>query len=218
MPKYGDARPAGLKSKRDEVTAAIAEKGREIQRLLRASRPRRASKKMVQNAVRLSQSMSGDEQAARLWLKKQGIVDATILDEAMEQVRKAMAGYTPGAVTGSAEGSAAVLPAGLLPTRLQKFKNEYRLHGWIQAQNLQKGLLPCSCDVLEKRATICDEGISLSSSRRARKQWLRRFRKRWDISLGRLQFREKLSDSEMQTKALRDGETSTPLQGLGPGT
>lgn len=92
-----------------------------------------------------------------------------------------------------------------LVRQMKKFYEEHTLHKWIEHQNITKGIAPRTHvvhDHLRKR-NADSSGCGASSARkRSQEQWLRRWRRRWDVNLGRVACRETLPESECQTKAL----------------
>ena len=92
--------------------------------------------------------------------------------------------------------------------------DDVRLLDWIGEQNSAQGVSPPPQFVWEKCALTIDQTSGdkrrAASWRPARsaaaKKWLQRFRKRWNLCLGRLPAKEVLPTATMQAKA-RSGVT-----------
>jgi hypothetical protein len=85
-----------------------------------------------------------------------------------------------------------------------KFWREYKLHTWIENQNTQKAIAPVGSLVAEAGDSLqCfANGKGKSAHRKHQKQWLRRFRRRWNISLGAFSAREHVSPKDARDKVL----------------
>jgi hypothetical protein len=85
-----------------------------------------------------------------------------------------------------------------------KFWREYKLHAWIEQQNTTKAIAPVGSLVAETGDSLqCfANGKVKSAHRKHQKQWLRRFRRRWNISIGAFAVRENVSPKEAQNKVL----------------
>ena len=87
-----------------------------------------------------------------------------------------------------------------------RFLKEYDLQVWISRQNLEKGLTPSSHAVLQQCTRLAGEsqagalGTS-ASKKKTRLQWLRRYRRRWRVRLGKVQEGEHMSAHEKCTQA-----------------
>ena len=81
--------------------------------------------------------------------------------------------------------------------RARKVTAEQDLVRWVAEVNLEYGIAPDS-RVLNTRRQPADQVVS----GRTRTQWARRWRLRWNIGLGRLAARERLSAEVKQSKAL----------------
>ena len=97
-----------------------------------------------------------------------------------------------------------------------KYLDEHELYAWVEQQNLTKGIAPHSAIVhsvaLPHRTRFPGEpGVPVVQLRRSRIQWLRRWRQRWRIRLGRIAARQCLPDSVAQQKAARLWNPSPPL-------
>ena len=88
--------------------------------------------------------------------------------------------------------------------RAMKFLSSDGLHRWLEAQNLRKGMAPCSASLLEHASdpTSAAQGaLVMCTKRKTKLQWLRRWRLRCRIRLGRIPGRAYMSDMEAQRKA-----------------
>ena len=100
-------------------------------------------------------------------------------------------------------------PAGGEPLRgyleAERFLKEYDLQVWISRQNLDKGLTPSSHAVLQQCTRLVGESQagalgSSASLKKTRLQWLRRFRRRWRVRLGKITEGEHMSALEKRAK------------------
>ena len=92
----------------------------------------------------------------------------------------------------------------------QRWVEDARLLHWIGEQNSAQGVAPPPQFVWEKRCTLAIDKYSghqrrAASWRPARsaaaKKWMQRFRKRWNLCLGRLPAKDVLPTATMQAKA-----------------
>lgn len=99
---------------------------------------------------------------------------------------------------------------------------EYRTVRWVRSQNIDHGVAPSSIEVL---ATFVDHvrkwgdmkrlpslELMLEASGRSARQWSLRFRRRWQIHLGRLKVREPCTPAELHAK-VPEGNYWFRLQG-----
>ena len=84
-----------------------------------------------------------------------------------------------------------------------------RLLRWIEEQNSVQGVAPAPQFVWEKRCALaidnssCQEGGAASwrpARSAAAKEWMQRFRQRWNLTLGRLPVKDLLPLATMQAK------------------
>lgn len=80
----------------------------------------------------------------------------------------------------------------------QQFLREARLCAWVEAQNVDKGIAPMSSVVLAQKEC---EGLHQGGSRGSQLQWLRRWRKKWRVTLGHFQWRDSVQVDVAQRKA-----------------
>ena len=97
-----------------------------------------------------------------------------------------------------------------IQSEAQRFVEDARLLHWIGEQNSAQGVAPPPQFVWEKRCALAIDKNSghqrcAASWRPARsaaaKKWMQRFRKRWNLCLGRLPAKDVLPTATMQAKA-----------------
>jgi hypothetical protein len=71
------------------------------------------------------------------------------------------------------------------------FWKEWRLHSWVETTNLQKGIAPCSSLLCQAggppgiEPTAIPFPIGCAHKHRSKLQWCRRWRRRWNVQLGK---------------------------------
>jgi hypothetical protein len=89
----------------------------------------------------------------------------------------------------------------LTPTA-KKFMAEHELHSWLEQQNLAKGLAVPSCALWQKRLESGKGKIKANGSRATRTQWIGRFKRRWNVGMGKVSIRETLTPTEYARKVV----------------
>ncbi len=198
MPKYSNVGIEAFSGRKSELTQQLAEAGRELRAAQRKLKPKKPNQRLLNKAVELARTAKGDLTVARSWLSQHGIINDSVMTAALDKVTAKL----DAAAEGQPEAAATVVPKDRADRRswTETFLAEHKLHTWVEEQNVQKGLLPTSTDVWKQRVAL--EGVHVSSSTKLkhRYQWLRRFRSKWNVSLGQLGYREKLDDKDMQAK------------------
>ena len=88
--------------------------------------------------------------------------------------------------------------------RAKTFVHEFNLYRWVKQQNLTKGIAPVTKVVgVQWSKESGDQASGSSTLVRSQQQWLRRWRTRWGIRLGRIAAREHITSSESQMKVSR---------------
>ena len=83
-----------------------------------------------------------------------------------------------------------------------KFLRECRLAKWVEARNREQSIAPVvSLVAQEARATNCLPPEPTSTKHKCQLQWLRRWRRRWNIILGGIAAREDIPLAEARQKA-----------------
>ena len=85
---------------------------------------------------------------------------------------------------------------------------EWRLHGWVQSVNYDKGVAPSASDVLDRHeelraalpASDATAARGVATESRAR-MWLHRWRKRWGGRFARIRTREPIDPAEVRRTA-----------------
>ena len=83
-----------------------------------------------------------------------------------------------------------------------RFLKEFRLAKWVETRNMEQSIAPVvSLVAQEARATNCLPPEADSTKHKCQLQWLRRWRKRWNITLGSIPAREHVPPEEARRKA-----------------
>jgi len=83
-----------------------------------------------------------------------------------------------------------------------KFLKECRLAKWVETRNMEQSIAPVvSLVAQEARATHCLPPEPTSTKPKSQLQWLRRWRRRWNITLGSIPARENIPPEEARRKA-----------------
>ena len=88
----------------------------------------------------------------------------------------------------------------------QRFLKEWELHKWLEKTNLVKGIAPCSSMLCQNggppgiEPTAIPFGPGCQYSHRSKLQWCRRWRRRWNVHLGKIAPGERISPAVAQTK------------------
>ena len=83
-----------------------------------------------------------------------------------------------------------------------RFLKECHLAKWVETRNMEQNIAPLvSLVAHEARATNCLPSEPTSTKVRSQLQWLRRWRKRWSVSLGCIAAREHIPPEEGRRKA-----------------
>ena len=90
----------------------------------------------------------------------------------------------------------------------QAWMHEFQLYTWLGQQNTAKGVAPMSAVVLREHqqsgTSVEPAAVRMPGGHdagpRSNYQWLRRWRRRWGVSIGRFAAREHLQTSVMQNK------------------
>ncbi len=96
-----------------------------------------------------------------------------------------------------------LLPAGAALRQARRYFEEWKLHTWVQHQNLAKGIAPVSRTTATAWTKMNKRSRSSAASPKLKSQWqwLRRWRRRWDVRLGLIPSRETLPANICQMKA-----------------
>ena len=83
-----------------------------------------------------------------------------------------------------------------------RFLKECRLAKWVETRNMEQGIAPVvSLVAQEARATNCLPPEPESTKHKCQLQWLRRWRRRWNITMGSIPAREHIPPEEARRKA-----------------
>lgn len=90
-----------------------------------------------------------------------------------------------------------------------RFRREADLYSWVRLQNINQGVAPApKLVMLHRRASdgesgCCTTGMGLATVFTAgERKWLQRFRKRWNVSLGKVPAGEVVPLAVLQEKAI----------------
>ena len=85
----------------------------------------------------------------------------------------------------------------------ERFLKEFRLATWVETRNMEQSIAPVvSLVAQEARAINCLPPQPTSTKHKSQLQWLRRWRRRWNISLGCMPARERIPPEEARRKVL----------------
>ena len=87
----------------------------------------------------------------------------------------------------------------------RRFLDERRLHRWVDDTNKRKKIAPTSAVLLQETARSSAEStvfglVSPTTKHKSKMQWLRRWRRRWDVVLGPLAARDTLPPEQCRKK------------------
>ena len=125
----------------------------------------------------------------------------TDVKQSLEQVQQTSAGMTTQDRTDLFDGT---FPESNSKTtrRATAFLREHKLANWVQGMNLDRHIAPLTTVVLKSALNLgCMPGESTTAKHKSRKQWLRRWRKRWGAAMGRIAPREHVPADVMHAKA-----------------
>ena len=99
-----------------------------------------------------------------------------------------------------------------------KFMSQAALHSWVENMNM-KGLTPCSHVIVQHAAPgsveLAGAADTLGSAKRKhRYQWLRRFRHRWGVRIGKVHTLEQVTPEESIVKAAPVNDYSALQDGI----
>ena len=87
-----------------------------------------------------------------------------------------------------------------------KFVKEWRLHHWVEAANLEKAVAPTASMLCQPGGPPGIEHTAIpflaasTQKHRSKLQWLRRWRRRWNVQLGKFAPGERISTAAAQNK------------------
>ena len=89
--------------------------------------------------------------------------------------------------------------------KAKRFLQELELHTWVNDANTTQGIAPMSSIVLDRAVRDTSTANSapllrVTAPHKSKLQWLRRWRRRWQVGLGALQARDTLPPAECATK------------------
>ena len=91
--------------------------------------------------------------------------------------------------------------------KARRFLEEWRLHQWVDDANQRIQIAPSSSVMLQQ--AVCKSSavevsslVTATSDRKSKMQWLRRWRRRWDVNLGTFAARDTLPPALCQKKVL----------------
>ena len=206
----GDARSACLKEIAEEIER-VTSKLRGVQADLRRCKKNNAKKTTRQRESGLWSTLAslmmltgGDVQVLAQYLRVQG-VDPTERDELLPELT---AWHSRVTETRDRFVARASEDLKLRPSleRAEVFLEENKLDSWITEQNVSKGLTPSSHAVLTQLRRQDTKNLTrhipqdVSKNKKSSFQWLRRWRRRWSVSLQTLPIGEHMPASEKAAK------------------
>ncbi len=186
---------------RRRLESELKEKREELRRLTQQHRfETNKHTQWVKGAVIMLCRWNGDADGVRQWCRASGSTTDFINDvvnTAQTKVSEFSAADKEQCKTNEA------MPKCCLTKKAAKLVEEYTLYQWVRQQNLNKGVAPGRKSFLHQRQlqvpehAIRKKDLSAASG----KQWCRRWRSRWNVSLGRFGNRETIPAAEAQSKA-----------------
>ena len=94
-------------------------------------------------------------------------------------------------------------------SKAQSFLQEFELHKWVDKANKTQGIAPMSSIMLQRAGRIDHVTgrlpiLKSSTQRKHQFQWLRRWRRRWNVGLGAMKPRDTLPPAECAQKAAKN--------------
>lgn len=202
MPKLKPLNADSLARQRDEIDIRLQELKKVVRRQKRRHKgAKKPTKQDVNDAVSIFM-IGGSWPLVRTWFAWRHVTDTKVLDQALDDVRKKCpddAVPVPSA-TGSGQAGASIFDPES-NARVKKFLQEHNLHGWLETQNVDRGIAPGTAQVWKRRLADGVETPKLASTRKGQLQWLRRWRLRWDVKIGSVAQREQVPDDVARLKA-----------------
>ena len=204
--------PADVRLAMEEVAAELARNSAELTRLQRQAQRERARLRKQREHALLTATIAfchepnaGPTIAAAVKRKYARAVD----EDADALTREIESRFLQTSVETLAQWLDWSDMSGTIQSEAQRFLEDARLLNWIGEQNSAQGIAPPPQFVWEKRCALIIDKTTLhregaASWRPARsaaaKKWLQRFRKRWNLCLGRLPAKDVLPTATMQAK------------------
>jgi hypothetical protein len=194
---------AALQGKLDEITALLAEVTGNLRNKRRQKRrAAQPPQRLLLMCKMLCCRLDGVELIPE-FLRRQPRVECADVDRWACRVRKWFD-------VSSAEERSLVLHGASCPARqkaadaVDKWLNERKLYLWVKKQNLDKGIAPCTGNVMSELPNNNLMGVnrydkSLPRSYRGTLQYLKRWRRRWGVRSGKI-----LARDEVDAETLRD--------------
>ena len=89
------------------------------------------------------------------------------------------------------------------------------MEAWVDSQNVDKGITPRSAVVLERSHALCMQHQVPFPTRKKKKyafQWLRRWRRKWAVTVSSMAPSEMLTVPQLQEKAPRKNDRGRTLK------
>ncbi len=205
MPLLGlqvDCEP--LQQELDDLTRKHEDLRRELRRRgKRKSEDRKRHRDVERVALAILCMTGGSRAAAKSFVERElGKHGAAVVTSACAAVCSTYDGMPEEERSDLREPTA---PSGQGPVcrKAARFLKEYKLASWVETRNVREGIAPLTTFVTKQAlAHGCLEPEPTSTTGKGNKQWLRRWRRRWDITLGHIAAREHVPPAEARQKAL----------------
>jgi hypothetical protein len=194
-----------LREKKEQLKATQKKIYRQMEQLRGQERQRHHhNRQMVQVAILLGCRTSGNMEAVKVFLQKNWRKLAEnedgAIDSALERVRLDCSSMSLTAAVALLK-EYDVGKKKHMGEKAKRFCKEYKLKQWVEEANLSKGVTPYTQNVILEARNLGMVVADKQTKYKNQKQFLRRWRRRWQISLGSIACREGVPTHVGQAKA-----------------
>jgi hypothetical protein len=194
-----------LKENMEQLKATQKKVYRQMEQLRGQERQRHHhNRQIVQVAILVGCRTSGNMKAVKVFLQKNWRKFAededAAIDSALERVRLDCSSMTLTAAVGLLQ-EFDVGKKKRMGEKAKRFCKEYKLSQWVEEVNLSQGVTPYTQNVILEARNLGMIVADKQTKYKNQKQLLRRWRRRWNISLGSIACREGVLAHVAQAKA-----------------